>query len=148
MLALPKELNNIIACFLSQKDMLPYRLVCRYFQSIFLEYVKTKEIKLNRNITDDILNELMDKYNFKMLNLTLCKNITDVSILGNVHTLNLRNCDITDVSNLGNIHTLDLSRCYNIIDVSMLGNIYKLDLSCCRNIRDVSSLGNVHTLIQ
>ena len=112
---IPKELNNIISWYLPQEDILRYRLVCRYFQSIFSEYVKTKEIKLNRSITDDVLNELMDKYDFKISNLSHCINIRDVSSLGNVHTLNLTRCiNITDVSNLGNVHTLDLSDCENI----------------------------------
>ena len=47
------------------------------------------------------------------------ENITDVSALGNVHTLNLSNCDnITYVSALGKVHTLNLSNCDNITDVS------------------------------
>ena len=50
------------------------------------------------------------------LNLTICHNITDVSILANVHTLDLISChNITNVSALRNIHTLDLSGCKNII---------------------------------
>jgi hypothetical protein len=43
------------------------------------------------------------------LNLRECHQITDVSMLGNVHTLDLTCCcDITDVSALGNVHTLIL----------------------------------------
>jgi len=38
--------------------------------------------------------------------LSYCNKITDVSALGNVHTLNLRGCGITDVSMLGRVHNL------------------------------------------
>ena len=70
--------------------------------------------------------------------------ITDVSALGNVHTLNLSRCDkIEDVSALGNVHTLDLSYCTKITDVSALGNVHTLDLYNCGKITDVSALGNV-----
>ena len=54
--------------------------------------------------------------------------ISDVSVLGNVHTLNLSGCILTDVR-AENVHTLDLSRCKNIDDVSALRNVYNLDLS-------------------
>jgi len=72
--------------------------------------------------------------------------ITDVSALGNVHTLDLGDCEITDVSALGNVHTLNLCICKNITDVSALGNVHDLNLRGCDKITDVSMLGNVHTL--
>jgi hypothetical protein len=65
----------------------------------------------------------------------------------NVHTLDLCRCEqITDVSMLGNVHSLDLSFS-NITDVSALGNVYRLDLTCCDNIKDLSALVNVPNLI-
>ena len=48
--------------------------------------------------------------------------------------INLRYSKIKDVSMLGNVHTLNLSCCSNITDVSMLDNVINLDLSYCRNI--------------
>jgi hypothetical protein len=69
----------------------------------------------------------------KVLDLSYCKNITDASVLGYVHTLNLCGCNITDVSALGNVHDLDLSCCKNITDVSMLENVHILELSDCEN---------------
>ncbi len=81
------------------------------------------------------------------LNLSGCCGITGVSALSNVHTLNLSWCrGITDVSALSNVHTLDLSWCRGVKDVSALGNVHTLYLSWCRGITDVSALGNVHTL--
>jgi len=80
------------------------------------------------------------------LNLTECRNVSDVSMLGKLHTLNLSRCfGVTDVSMLGNLYALNLTLC-NISDVSMLGNVYSLDLSYCINVSDFSMLGNVHSL--
>ena len=60
------------------------------------------------------------------LTLSSKDNITDVSMLGNVHTLNLGGCGgITDVSMLGNVHALNLIFCTGITDVSMLGNVHR-----------------------
>jgi hypothetical protein len=43
--------------------------------------------------------------------------VTDVSSLGNNHTLIFNNCvQITDVSSLGNVHTLDLWNCIKVTD--------------------------------
>ena len=56
------------------------------------------------------------------------------------------NKNISDVSMLGNVYDLDLSCCRNISDVSMLGNVHDLNLSYCYNISDVSMLTGVHTL--
>ena len=53
-------------------------------------------------------------------------------------SLNFRFCDsgITNVSSLGNVHTLNLSRCRGITDVSSLGNVHTLTLSGCEGITD------------
>ena len=75
------------------------------------------------------------------------RNITDVSMLGNLHTLDMSYCEnITDVSMLGNLHTLIMSYCENITDVSMLGNLHTLDISGCQQITDISMLGRLHEL--
>jgi len=71
------------------------------------------------------------------LNLTYCYRLSDVSALGNVHTLDLRYCDaISDASALGNVHTLNLRDCNAISDVSALGNVHTLNLSGCSAIND------------
>ena len=118
--------------------------ICRLFATLkkYINY------KLNRQYSlmyyDDILfrNKVLSKIfnSLKQLHLDLngCDNITDVSALGNVHTLNLCYCNkITDVSALGHVHTLNLSGCNKITDVSKLGNVYTLDLSNCNKIKDV-----------
>ena len=76
-----------------------------------------------------VLNKIFNPN--KQLHLQLSNSsyrITDVSALGNVHTLNLCDCEIEDVSMLGNVHTLDLCLCTGITDVSMLGNVHNLRL--------------------
>ena len=126
---------------------------CRLFATLkkYINYKFNKEYSLMyyddisfRNI---VLSKIFNPNKQLHLNLTGCDNITDVSALGNIHTLNLSECDnITDVSALGNVHTLYLKKCNNITDVSALKNVHTLDLSRCKNITDVSTLGNVHTL--
>ena len=84
--------------------------------------------------------------NLHTLDLAECNRIIDVSALGKLNTLRLSSCRrVVDVSALGNLHTLDLLST-GVVDVSALGNVHTLDLSCCKWITDVSALGNVHTL--
>jgi hypothetical protein len=94
------------------------------------------------------LDSLLSKANTQLsLNLVRRIDISDVSTLSNVHTLDISYCyRILDVSALANVHTIDMSYCVNISDLSALGNVHTLDISCCFDIRDVSALGNVHTL--
>jgi len=57
------------------------------------------------------INNLVYKTKYQLsLDLSRCEHLTDISMLGNVHTLNLHDCvQITDVSMLRNVHTLNLS---------------------------------------
>ena len=80
------------------------------------------------------------------LSLAQCKQISDVSLLGNVHDLNLSGTNVSDVSMLGKIHKLCLDGCSKIRDVSALGSVHTLSLYSCKNVVDVSALGGVHTL--
>ena len=67
-----------------------------------------EDVEFQRVIREKVVNVS------KQLNLHFrdCDKITDVSALGNVHTLDLSRCDkVTDVSALGNVHTLTLSHC-------------------------------------
>ena len=76
---------------------------------------------------DLVLSKIFNPIKQLHLNLSDCKNITDVSALRNVHTLDLSRCiNITDVSALRNVHTLNLSWSINITDISALGNIHSL----------------------
>jgi len=62
-------------------------------------------------------------------------NIKDLSILKDIHTLDLSyNDDITDVSMLSGVYDLDLTNCPNITNVHMLNNVHNLKMSKFRSI--------------
>ena len=102
----------------------------------------------NNSVRERILSLILDSR--KQLALAFCSylHLADVSNLGNVHALNLKDCaEVTDVSALGNVHTLNCSYCCGISDVFALGGVHTLNLTSCYKITDVSTLGHVHTLI-
>jgi len=134
---------NVMTC-LSFKDRYNLCLTSKsLFETLFKKYQHNEIIRIK--FKDYRLCDIWDNIKFR-IDLRYSK-IKNVSMLGNVHTLNLHKChNITDVPMLGNVHTLILRWCNNIRDVSMLGNVHTLELSECRNITDVSMLGNVHTL--
>ena len=124
-------LYNILTC-LTFKERYQFCITSKYlFYELFKKYQHQElfEIKLE----DHLLIKIWNNIKFKMdLSRT---NITDVSILGNIHTLRLVSCNnIEDVSMLGNVHTLNLS-VTNITDVSMLGNVHTLNLFKCNNFK-------------
>ncbi len=91
--------------------------------------------------------DLIHFSNTKILNLSGCYLITDVSMLSHLEALNISNCEfIMDASPLSKLSTLILSGCDSITDVSALGNVKHLDLSNCRNIYNFSALGRVKKL--
>ena len=139
--------DNLLTVILSSKDiynkfnMKKYVLVNKQFNYIcknyilwiymkdlnIMNYIKQTypDSKCYMVIHDNNINDI-DLYTFKdlyMLDIYNCKNITNVSMLGNLHTLNISRCNITDVSMLGNLHTLKMYNCKYITDVSMLGNV-------------------------
>jgi hypothetical protein len=80
------------------------------------------------------------------LDLSNCNNISDVSLLGGVYKLNLTSCkNLDNVGALGQVHSLYLGGS-NVVDVSSLGEVYTLIISGCRGIVNVSILGQVHEL--
>jgi hypothetical protein len=88
---------------------------------IFNLFNKTYSLMYHDDISfrNRVLNKIFNPN--KQLHLQLSNSgyrITDLSALGNVHTLDLGDCEITDVSMLGNVHTLDIRNCKNITDVS------------------------------
>jgi hypothetical protein len=134
---------NVMTC-LSFKDRYNLCLTSKsLFETLFKKYQHNEIIEIQ--FEDYRLCDIWSNVKFKIiLNYS---NITNVSMLGNVHTLDLYWCrNITDVSMLGKVHTLNLFACSNITDVSMLGNVHTLNLSYCSKITDVSMLGEVHTL--
>lgn len=155
------------------KDDNPLLSCNKYLKGLKLEYItlnKTYSLKYYENAEfRDLIQSKMNNSRFQLsLNLSNCSQVTDLSVLKNIHSLdlsycrcisddisalentyilNLKGCEnITNVSMLGNLHTLNLSYCYYITDVSMLGNLHTLDLDHCYFIYDITMLGNLHTL--
>src|SRR3989344_3991584 len=75
-----------------------------------------RKLMFNRLLNDSLINECLDKYNFKINNL---------DELDNDLPLNYRGYNLTDkqVKMLGGLHTLKLYNCPNITDdsIKMLG---------------------------
>jgi len=126
-----------------------YDIKCE--ENIDLALAFNKSIKLHLTLSIYVKNYVKNYDKNEALSISIGKlyslsvygsdNLTDVSMLGNVHTLKLMYCErITDVSNL------DLTGCMNVSDVSNLGNVHTLNLSFCNKIRDISMLGNVKEL--
>jgi hypothetical protein len=146
-----KLLKNVKKKFIYRKLNKEYSLEY-YNHEEFRSIVNNSVEKSNKQISLDLkychnITDVSALGNVHTLYLRYCNNITDLSALGKVHTLDLNNCEkIKDLSALGKVHTLDLSDCENITDVSALGKVNTLNLSHCQNITDVSALGKVHTL--
>ena len=101
----------------------------------FIEFINDNK-KLNFKYYKDNefnkkINELCKRLNKKLkIDLSDCYNISDVSNLGSVHTLNLSGCNnISDVSKLGSVNTLDLIYCKKIKDIGLLKNTKELKLT-------------------
>ena len=83
-----RSLCDTCGSFATLKKYINYKLSKRY-SSMYYDDI------IFRNI---VLNKIFNPNKQLHLNLSECENITDVSTLGNIHTLNLSNCDnITDV---------------------------------------------------
>eukprot|EP00039_Didymoeca_costata_P002209 m.58255 g.58255 ORF g.58255 m.58255 type:complete len:512 (+) comp11167_c0_seq1:66-1601(+) len=78
--------------------------------------------------------------------LRSCELLRDVSPLSNIHYLCLANLNITDVSLLGNIHTVVLEECNSVVNVDALATVNTLTIIRCQGIVDIATLGTVHTL--
>ena len=142
------------------------RIPCFYDHYIHVEEVEEWKIRFPKLTHicikgwSEKLGEYTNWYPFVKLDLSFLTWVTNVSALGNVHTLDLSWCRrVTDVSALGNIHTLNLWGCTGVTDVSALGqgalaqscssqrelarNVHTLDLRGCTGVTDTSMLTNV-----
>jgi len=155
---LPEDMIYEIGTFLSRKD---FRSLLSTSKKMKYSKYKYQYLNLNKetstlfasnneegqSLRNEVLLQIQNPNKQLLVDFCWCKQITDVSMLGNVHTLILYACkQITDVSMLVNVNTLNLNWCNGITDVSMLGNVHKLDLHNCYRITDVSMLSNVYEL--
>ena len=136
---------NLNLLLITNKEFLKYKKEYYIFNLNYDMSIKYYEdINFRNKICGEILY-LNKQLKLKLSNYNFNININNLSVLGNIHTLNLSHCEnITDVSSLGNVYILILYSCNKITDVSALGNVYTLNLSHCKNIIDVSALGNFH----
>ena len=120
----------------------------RFLCYLKLKKNKSREYLESKNFREYIISRVTDPSKHISLNLIWCSiRITDVSSLGNVHTLDLSYCTgITDVSSLRNVHTLYLSDCEKISDMGSLGNVNKVYVpySYYTDVADMNFLRNVN----
>ena len=140
--------NIKLDIFVDYNDILNKKSLDNIFDKF--EKVKKNIFKLNLSDCAQLLDHnLLSLTNVRILNLTNCYQITDLSSLSNVYDLNLTNCNqITDLSPLTNIRILNLTNCYQITDLSHLINVHELNLSGCYQIRNhnLLSLTNIYKL--
>lgn len=132
------NLCNTCKKILESKKYVNYKLN-KYYSLMYY-----KDEKFRTTILKKIFNPRKQLY----VNLSMCDDVVDVSVLGNVHYLDLSDCKniSDDISALGNVNYLNLRYCNNIKDVSPLENVYNLNLNFCINIMNINKLANVHTL--
>ena len=87
-----------------------------YLEALKEFFVDKRKGKLDLSNSD--IKDVRALSRLYKLNLSGCKNVTDVSALGGVHSLNLSYCNITDVRAIRRVKRLDLSYCHNIKDFS------------------------------
>ena len=93
------------------------------------------------------INNIAYFKNIKILDLTVCCNVTDISSLHNIENINLSYCyNISDISSLKKCKKVVLSYCYNIKDITPLINVQTIFISYCNNIHNIEPLKNVNYL--
>ena len=105
---------RMIIGFLENSDQLGLFPCCRMLYGFkkdlhyfYLNHKYSKKYYIDPEFRDLIKSKVQDISKQVSVNLSWCNNITDVSALGGVHTLDLSNCKkITDLSALGGVHTL------------------------------------------
>ena len=119
-----QEYTDLRQLFAASKQLSETKQHVQYWNLTFTASVRYYEEEEFRRIIKEKVMDVSKQLSLKFVeyneNYDLTRTydkITDVSALGNVHTLNLSYCDkITDVSALGNVHTLNLSSCANLTE--------------------------------
>uniref|UniRef100_A0A6C0AD76 Uncharacterized protein n=1 Tax=viral metagenome TaxID=1070528 RepID=A0A6C0AD76_9ZZZZ len=141
-------INYSIYCFLNSKEIIILKSTSKKFKDTKIPFLSlNRELSLKYYNDKNFKNKIHTLIENPLKNLALdlsYRLIYDVSILGNVHTLNLKCTQVRDVSMLGNVYNLNLSGT-PVKNVSSLSKVHSLDLSITY-LEDVSMLGNVHTL--
>ena len=120
-----------------------FRLVCRQWRNVFDARVPHDARPLSRvlNSVDELERAVAERAHERCrLRVHLSdSDMTELpprllALVGHVHELDFNGSNITDVSALGGVHTLDLSYCTGITDVSALGGVHTLNLGGCTGI--------------
>ena len=112
---LTTDLKSYIGSFLDTRNLVSLSETCtRYCSEIRKEKWPHLIVRVESSV---MLSKCMEKFSFISFNLR-DTDVTDVSNLGNCHTLDLRFTKVTDVSNLDKCHTLNLSGT-KVTDVSV-----------------------------
>ena len=123
----------------------------RYSCAFVQKMVSLTELDLSKNTKIQNVRPLRSLLNLRVLNLSQCSRLIDVSALSsltmNLRIVNLSNCcQLTDINCLSNVHKLSVAYCSSVQDVSGLFNVSDLNLSFCDKITDVTMLHSVHKL--
>lgn len=173
LVSITEDILSIIYDFLSKKDkhaiVLTSRLIWQELRNHqYYELTPTSSLQYYNDISFRNMVSSRILYPNRQLSVTLSydMDITDVSFLANVHSLDISYCsDIENVSVLADVpclhlcgcchdiselrnHTLDLADSEELgnCDIKGLGGVYDLCLAYCPFISDVSMLGRIHTL--
>ena len=114
-----KDLQYQIFSYLSFHDKWELAQTSKYYYEIFKTFDHSEIVELDNKKFDindlNQINEYVQYFRNIKFELDLSgTNVSDVSALGNLHTLNLSHTEISDVSALGNLHTLFLRNCKNV----------------------------------
>ena len=94
---LPVEMIDLISGYLSPKDKMSLSYADKEMRGVMVD-LKRLDINLNKEYSlkyyedVDYRNKIDSRYKKIGVNLYGCEGVTDVSMLGNVHTLDLRGC--------------------------------------------------------
>jgi len=99
---------SIVSKYLNVEDVVSLSSTCKYLRNGVDDLLRGKPITIGYK--EIISEETMEK--IKSLKLEITANLSC--------NLSIRN--VSDVSMLGNVHTLNLTGCRKVTDVSMLGN--------------------------
>jgi hypothetical protein len=146
----PEEIFQIIGNYTNINNLLNSTAKLNNVKKKLFYWKLNRQFSIKYYQNEIFREELLVKMNDinKQLSLILAyyhKDI-DVSILANIHTLDLSNCNIKDVSLLKNAYKLKLSCCQKIEDISALEKVQIIDLAYCYKITDVSPLKNAYMI--
>ena len=94
-----------------------------------------------------IISKMRDSKKQLAINLMYCSKVRDVSVLKDVHTLDLSGCkNITNLVAISGVNTLSLYDCTHLKSIDGLTNVKHINLQYCRFIQDISGLAGAESV--